>query len=147
MSLRAVVGKSKEANTQAMLYAFENAPALVIDCANFANPHRFSAHIPLEKLHEVFVVEVELIYTLRDALKIARKHLKELNAKTLIVTTFTYVFNYQDKRENAEIFLHAWELLAELGKDFDVLVAIKKGGGQERFLRVCDGVKLLSSKK
>jgi len=148
MSLRAVVGNHRRLNHELLLYAFENVPCLVVDCANVANPHPFASRFPLELFHKVFVVEVELIYTLRDVLKRVPRHINELGLKCVVITSFNHLFNYQDEHENREIYLHAWELMKEISQSVDVFVGVKEGGKQvQNAVMFADEVVELSKKE
>lgn len=137
MSLVGLRGSSADASL--LIYALEHAPSLVIDCSNAANPHAFFPFVNFEKFKQVFVVQAELIYTYRDVFKEIPKFAKEVGTKTIIVTTSHRVFNYQDEKENSDIFRASWARMKELSKDLDLFVGVHRS--QEHFARqYCDRI-------
>jgi hypothetical protein len=111
-------------NHALLMYAAEHIPCLVIDCANAANPHAIFPEVPLEKMSQMYVVELELLYKFRDVLVQAHCFLKRLQAQHLIVTTPGHLFNYQDELENHNIIEQSWELMRALGKTYTVVVGV-----------------------
>jgi len=135
MALIGITGSESQVNNQLMQYAAEYAPCLIIDCANYANPH--AINIPFEKLHNIYVLNTDLLYKLRDTLHQVPLLMRKINAQTLIITPFTDLFHYQDKQENQNIYEHSWELLQFLGKTYTIFVGIAPD--QEVFAqRHCD---------
>jgi len=131
--------KGEHANTALLLYALGNAPSLVIDCANCADPHSLFPYVQEEDFEEVYVIEIELLYLLRDVLKRTRKIAEERHLKCIVIPTFDYLFAYDNKEENKEIFSQCWEMVKELSKSYDILIAIHKS--HEEFAdKYCDKI-------
>jgi len=137
MVLKGVVGDRRRVNS----YLFNEAlkqTGLLIDCSNCANPHALFP-IAQEELENVHVIQVELIYVLRDVLKKVGEFCKGIGTKKVIITTFGGLFNYQDERENKNIYEHSWELMKELSQECEILVGIHHS--QEEFARkFCDSL-------
>lgn len=106
--------------------ALQNQPSLILDCANKANPHAFFPTILPEDMQTVYVMEIDLLYSFRDALKKTKQYAEELKTKTIVVTSFDHLFHYGDEEENEEIFKHAWELLSELSMHYKIYISISK---------------------
>ncbi len=122
-----------------MLFAARHRPSLIIDCANAANPHALFPEVPMEALHDIYVVELELLYKFRDVLKKAPDIVGSIGAKCVAITTFEGLFHYRDEEENYNIHEHAWELMRELSQHAPVLVGITPK--QKHFaLRYCDKI-------
>ena len=127
MTLIGIRGDAGFVNPKLLLYAVQNSPCLVIDCANAANPHAIFPLYPDEAaLCRVQVIQVELIYTFRDVLKQLYETGDFQNTKKIVITTFHHLFNYGNEKENREIYRHAWELMAKLGETCEVLVGVAK---------------------
>ena len=124
MGLVAVHGDSGSADHAVMSYALSHTPTIVIDCANVANVHRWFSLFPYADYSQVYVYEFELLYKLRDALLVVEAEARKRHAGVIVVTSMRHLFHYQNDAENAELYSQAWELLAALGKKFDVRVAI-----------------------
>jgi hypothetical protein len=124
MALIGIHGDPKEVNTNVMFTALEREPTLVIDCANGANPHAFYPFVTEEAFHSTYVVEVELIYKLRDVIKQAPKMMRKLGVQSVFVTTFHRLFAYDNDEENQAIYEHTWILLSELATRYTVMVGI-----------------------
>ncbi|MBS3163843.1 hypothetical protein J4439_00250 [Candidatus Woesearchaeota archaeon] len=124
--LAAFRGKTREVNARLLRLAFERLPSLVLDCAACADPMALP-FASQEELEAVFVVEIDLLYSLRDALLQADALASALDARVVIVTTFHHLFHYQDEAENAAVVGHIWELFSALGERRDVLVGVKEG--------------------
>lgn len=124
MVLWGVVGVRKAVNEALMRYALTHTPCIIVDCANIANIHKWFPLFPQTDYASVYVHELELLYKLRDALITVEQDAQRLNAQTIVVTSMRHLFSYQNAAENAEVYAHAWELLATLGKEFDVRVAV-----------------------
>ncbi len=123
MAVRGIVGNAKDVNHIVMIAAAQRLPVLVLDCANCANPHAYP-DVFMDKLESVYVIEIELVYKLRDVLKTAFRVASELRCSRIVITTFHRLFHYQDALENKDVYEHAWELIRDLGKTHDVLVAV-----------------------
>ncbi|MBN1385809.1 hypothetical protein JW968_02400 [Candidatus Woesearchaeota archaeon] len=124
-------------NHDLLLRAFEKR-SLILDCANCANPHSLFPEIPYEKFHDVFVLEVEIIYKFRDTLKEMDRIMQSIRAERLIVTPFDRLFYYDDEKERENVLEHAWELMKGISKRYDVYVGVKKQEDNAR--RYCDKV-------
>jgi len=114
--------KTIDDNFELVLHALKNPPSLILDCANVANPHRFYPYVPYENYRRTYVIAVDAIYRFRDTLKRADKIADSLGVRTIVITSFDKLFNYQDKEENANIIDHCQELIKKLGKEYDVHV-------------------------
>ncbi|MFH0978383.1 MAG: hypothetical protein V1837_03715 [Candidatus Woesearchaeota archaeon] len=118
--------KGEYANTELLLYAITNKPSLIIDCANCADPHSLFPFVFPEDFVDVHVIEIELLYLLRDVLKRTGALADELKLRCVVIPTFDYLFAYDDKEENNEIFSQCWKLIKDLSLDHNVVVAIHK---------------------
>ena len=107
--------------------AFEKRPCLLIDCSNSANPYRI--HIEEEWLDEVFVINAEVIYRFRDALKKVRLEMNKLKLKVLLVTSLGALYSYSDAVEDKNVIMNCWELLKELSADFEIFAAADEYSG------------------
>ncbi len=125
MTLIGIVGNSGSyINHKLLLYAANHSPSLIIDCANSANPHSIYPSISLEKMAQVYVIELELLYKLRDVLLQTPLIIKKKGIKCIIVTTSDHLFHYQDEIENQNIIEHSWELMKDIGKSNLILVGL-----------------------
>jgi hypothetical protein len=124
MSLRGIRASRKTANKAAIIYALEHSPALVVDCSNCANIHKFFPDHPQAKFDEVYVLELELLYKYRDTLLQVHNLAVSRGCRTIVVTSATHMMHYGDEGENLEMFTHIWENLQELGRMYDVVVAV-----------------------
>jgi len=112
----------KTDNDEIILYALDNVPSIILDCANAANPHRFFGKAPEENFRQAYVVPVDAIYRFRDTLKVAGNISRQHGAKVICITSFDYLFNYQDEEENKNVIEHCWELILQLDKEFTVVL-------------------------
>ena len=125
MTLIGIIGNSGSfINHKLLLYAANHTPSLVIDCANAANPHFLYPSVSLEKMSQVYVIELELLYKFRDVLLRVPSLIKNRNIKSVIVTTSNHLFHYQDEIENQNLIEHSWELMKSIGKNNLVLVGL-----------------------
>lgn len=131
-----LVGLKGDRDHHVIDLAIQNQPSLIIDCANKASPHSFFPQYLPENLNNVYVIEVDLIYSFRDVLKNAKRYVKELGAKLVVVTSFDYLFNYGDEEENREVLEHTWELMQELAREVDVVVSTGKDKLAKRYCEV-----------
>jgi hypothetical protein len=116
---------------------------MFIDAANVANPHSVFPFIPQEgRFANVHVVQVEVLYKLRDALKFMPMWMGERGLEKMIVTTFTGLFDYGDESENSDVFEHTWELMSEMSKRYTLIVGIddRKHMHRELVRRYCKNV-------
>ena|SRR3989344_610237 len=137
MTLTCIKEDSSKININLLIYAFENPPSLVLDCNNASNPHFLFPYIALEKLDSVYIIEIELIYKLRDTLKVTRNIVKQLEIKTIVITPFNKLFNYNNEKENYQVLLHSWELIRNLSFNYDVVVGIKDKFNEKIASRFC----------
>ena len=134
MGLIGIQGNSESAiNRKLLLYASQHLPALIIDCANAANPHSLYPTVPFEHMNRMFVIELELLYKFRDVLLRIPGMAKKLRVQCIVITTSDHLFNYQDKEENQNIFRHSWELMQSIGEKHTIVVGIRKGSLHEPF--------------
>jgi hypothetical protein len=131
-----IVGNRYDVNKSLLKYAVENSPSLFIDCANCANPHKLFPQFQYEQLNDVYVMEVELLYTFRDVLKLLPKTADRLGTKTIIITTFGGLFNYDDTAENDDVLEHAWSIIRKIGKDYNIIIGLK----ENRYGKYCSEV-------
>ncbi len=142
MVLVGVIGEARKINRELMLFAAENTPSLILDCANCANPHALYPAIPEEKLDNVFVLEVELLYKLRDTLRRLPIMKKRFSLNLIVVTTIGTLINYGDEEENKEVMLYCWELLKKHSATCDIHVALAPGSAHEEASKqFCDVIK------
>ena len=116
--LTAIKGPKNDVNNTLMNYATKIAPVLIIDCANWADPHTF-VFTPPETLQKIYVMQAEIIYKLRDILK----QLNGLKLNKILVTTFS-LFDYGDDKENHDLFEHSWQLLQKLSARHEIFVGV-----------------------
>lgn len=114
--LIAVRGKS--ANYALLDYARKNIPCLIVDCANVADPHSLPFENP-QVLDQIYVIQAEVIYSLRACLK----KLNKLRTDTILITTFR-LFDYGDENENRNIYKHCWILIKNISKRKTVVIGI-----------------------
>jgi len=103
-------------------YALNHPPSLVIDCANCANPHKFYTRAPYENFKKTYVIAVDAIYRFRDTLKSAGQIADKLGVKTIIITSYKYLYNFNDEEEVQDVIAHCKEIISELNKKYLVLV-------------------------
>ena len=89
-------------NHELILYALNNTPSLILDCANRANPHRFYTQVPYENFKKCYVIPVDAIYRFRDTLKQTEEIANGLGVKCIVITYFGKLFDYGDKQETAK---------------------------------------------
>jgi hypothetical protein len=106
-------------NSSILHYACRKAPVLFFDCANCANPHSLFP-MPMEKLHDVYVISAESLYKFRDTVKQLPSIANELNVNRIIITSFNSLFNYDDEDEVRDIHEYCWEMIHDMSKDFDI---------------------------
>lgn len=136
MALIALINKTWEkANNEVFMYGSEHLPCLVIDCANFADPHRFYPDISLEQMQHMYVFELELLHRFRDVLRQLPLYAKRHQVQSVIVTTCDHLINYQDEQENRDIYQHAWELMRKMGGRWDIVAAVLRDSGQCHWAR------------
>jgi hypothetical protein len=104
-------------------YAAKNVPILLIDCSNCANPHKLYPKFGYKELNSIYVIPVELIYSFRDVLKKIPEIMESLEINNLAVSSFSHLINYQDEEENNSIYEHAWDLLRELSKKYNIVIS------------------------
>jgi hypothetical protein len=127
MALKSLRGDRKKVNPLILSYAVKNKPALIIDCANCANVLAIAPYVNVDELDKVFVIELEMLYKFRDTLLETEKTAKNLGVSLIVVTTIGRMFNYNDEYENKMINFQIWEILRELGEEFEVLVGVEFG--------------------
>jgi uncharacterized protein (UPF0305 family) len=102
-----------------MFYAINNAPSLILDCAN---PHMFYPHVNPDKFRETFVVPVDAIYRFRDTLMKADSFAESLNAGIIAITSYHRLYSYGDDEEKHNVLMHAEELIRKLAVKYAVVV-------------------------
>jgi hypothetical protein len=124
MGLISIEGESCSVNKRLMTKAFEEKPSLIIDCGNAADPFKLFPKVQEEELHNVFVINAEAIYRLRDSLKQAISWSRKIGARCIIVTTIHTLFSYDDETENYNVLEHCWEIMSEISKEYPLYVGI-----------------------
>lgn len=124
MGLTVMTGSRKAVDHALISYALTHTPSIIIDCSNVANIHKWFPLFPDADYDNVFVYEFELLHKFRDALIRVKK--AQHPVKAIVVTSMHHLFHYQNEGENHEVYLHAWELLDELARTYDVRVAIDR---------------------
>ncbi|MFH1850586.1 MAG: hypothetical protein ABH879_10505 [archaeon] len=124
MTLVGIRGNHHAVNRELLLHAFDNTPALILDCANCANPHSLFPEVEFEKFDSVYVIEIELLYKLRDTLKRVPAMAKSLGLKSIVITSGHHLFDYSNDEENNNIYEHSWELMKEISDNLDIMVAV-----------------------
>lgn len=133
-----LVGRTGDSiNTDLLALALSKTPCIVLDAANCANPHLLFPFVEFENFKSVYVVQAEIIYTFRDALKELAQRADEIGTKTIIITTFSRLFHYQNERENEDVYDHSWELMKKVSLNYDVTVGVHISQ-MERAKKYCD---------
>ena len=109
-------------NFELVLHALNNPPSLILDCANCANPHRFYPYVPYENYKRTYVISIDAIYRFRDTLKDTKKIAENLNVKTIVITSFDYLYAFGDDEEVDLVIEHCKELIMKLSKNLDVFM-------------------------
>jgi hypothetical protein len=127
-------------NAEILIRAVERAPSLLIDCSNCADAHQLFPFVDEEQLKSIYVIEVELLYLLRDVLKRTDAIARGIGAKCILVTQFSYLFSYNDEDENKNLLEHCWKLLRRLADSYEVIVGIHESY-EELAKEHCDTIK------
>ncbi|MBL8013152.1 MAG: hypothetical protein JNN05_04830 [Candidatus Omnitrophica bacterium] len=126
-------------NFQLIRYASEHLPAILVDCANAACPHRYYPMINLSAMQQIYVFELELLHKFRDVLKRVPLYIRNLKVKSIIVTTSDRLINYHDEKENNDIYTHCWVLMKKIGQTNDIVVGVAPHSHQYNYaVRFCD---------
>lgn len=110
--------------------ALKFTPALFIDSANCSDIHRFN-HFPMENYIGLHIVPAESLYRFLPTIKSIPELVERTNSRAVFITTFTHLFDYDDEVEVNDVFNNAWELLRNLGKEYNIFVGIEKGSIHE----------------
>ena len=94
-----IKGPRKKTNTILLEKAVQFQPSLLIDCSRAANPYRLRGVGP-EDFQHVYVIEVEMLYKLRDVVDSIPCIIHEKNIRTVVITDWSSVFHYQNEYEN-----------------------------------------------
>lgn len=132
MTLTILYGNRHAVNHMVLWSATQQLPTLIIDGANYADPHRILSFGDAEVCDEIFVLETELIYKLRDAVSDLAQHALTAKTKRVCFTTFDALFNYQDAVENNAVFSQVWLLLRRAAIKYDIIVGVRAGSTQEQ---------------
>ena len=104
----------------------------------FCRPHRFYPQIGIEELQRIYIFELELLHKFRDVLRYLPLYAKQLGVTSIIVTTSDHLINYQDEEENKDIYLHAWQLLRQISRNYNVVAGVSRDSAQYRLaLKYC----------
>lgn len=133
MGLVGISGNPRKVNNSIMQLALDNTPCIVLDCVTAADAHKFFAHTTEDALENAWVIEIELLYKLRDALKIVPQWMTEKKCNKLFITCNRHLFHYQDENENRNVYAHIWDLLLQLGWKYDIVVALTPHSVQYAF--------------
>jgi hypothetical protein len=131
--LVAYKGDKKIVNRSLLLKAFEEVPSLILDCGNAADVHALFQNIREDKLHDVYVINLEAIYRFRSGLQGASLWAKRLKIKQIIVTTADMLYSYDDEIENDNVLEHCWEIMKGISKKYPIKVGITKGQAHQKF--------------
>ena len=118
--------------------AFEVVPSLIFDCENCVNLHRFSEYYDL--FENVYVLEVELLYKFRKAVKQIPKYQKKLSVKRVVITNFRHLFDHGCIDERVDVLEDAWSNLKKVSRDIEVIIGIQGILQRSIALRYCDKV-------
>jgi hypothetical protein len=136
MGLIGIIGNSDSSiNRKMLMLAARNAPSLIVDCANCANPHAMFNIADIDKLNEIYVIELELLYKFRDVLLRVPSIMRRIEGRMIVVTTSDHLFNYQDETENKNVLEHAWYLLRKIGERYSVFVGLNYSSKQLRLAK------------
>lgn len=139
MALIGFTGTLYTVNFHLVRYASQHLPAIMIDCANAACPHRYYPMIDLSDMQQIYVFELELLHKFRDVLKRLPLYVKRLNARSIIVTASDHLINYHDDKENHDIYMHAWQLMKRMSTKTDILVGVDLKSSQHGYaVKFCD---------
>ncbi len=118
--------------------AFEELPSIIFDCENCVKPHRFSCYYDL--FDEVYVLEVELLYKFRKAIKNIPIYKEKLKVKRVVITNFRHLFDHGNIDEKVDVLEDALKELKIVSKDITIIIGIE--GVLQRSLanRYCDEV-------
>lgn len=123
--LTCVYGEEGHADDRLIAHAIRNAPSLILDCSNSVNPKRFYHLMPDESLFaSASVIQIEVIYSLRDALLELESTLEKSGMKSLVITNFDHLFHYSWEEENEAVMRHSWEIIERISKSIDVFTSI-----------------------
>lgn len=125
MALIGLIGKNQRCINHDLINCAINAlPAILIDCANSADPHRYYPQVNLEIMQRIYVFELELLHKFRDVLRRVPLYAKKLEAKIIVVTTSDHLLNYHNEKENRDVNIHAWELMRRIGDSHEIVVGV-----------------------
>jgi hypothetical protein len=136
MPIVVLCGNRHIVNSEVLRSAASHTTALIIDGANAADPHTMLQYTKPENLDEIFVLETELIYKLRDAIVEISSLAKEADTNYVFFTTFDALFNYQDEEENQDVYRQVWLLLRQAAIKYHILVGVRAGSMQETYGRM-----------
>jgi hypothetical protein len=122
--IQAIVGERKVVNYQLAEIAAKYRPTLVFDTGNFMNPHKLHPHIPLEQFTQIYVIEIQLLYKFLSALQQHKRIIPE-HTKTICVTSFHMLMNYQNDIENNAVLEQCLEILRTLAKTYRVYIGVQ----------------------
>jgi hypothetical protein len=95
---------------------------LLIDANNCANIHKVKAE--LHQFENVYTIAAESLYRFIPTLKSIPQFKEQYQVEIIAITCFDKLFNYQDSEENQNIISYAWELIANLSKKYNIIVAV-----------------------
>lgn len=143
MPLIAITGtSSSRINRELVRRAAEHLPAILVDCAGCADPHRYYPDIDLTAMQNIYVFELDLLHKFRDVLRQLPVYVKRLNARIIIVTTSDHLFNYHNEYENLDVYAHAWQLMKQIGARHEIVAGVKAESVQRPLaLKYCSEIK------
>ncbi|MFW5990742.1 MAG: hypothetical protein ACOCQX_00795 [Candidatus Nanoarchaeia archaeon] len=121
---------SRALNDKLIAFALNSTPTLFIDCAGCSDIHRFKGY-PVENFQRLYIVPAESLYRFLPTIKSIPELARQTDAEKIFISSFNHLFDYDDKEENYDIFVYAWQLLRKLGKEFDIFAGIKTGSVHE----------------
>lgn len=136
MALIGLIGKNQRRINHDLINCAINAlPAILIDCANSADPHRYYPQVNLETMQRIYVFELELLHKFRDVLRQVPLYAKKLEARIIVVTASDHLLNYHNEKENRDINIHAWELMRRIGDSYEIVVGVYPRSEQYAFAK------------
>lgn len=110
-------------NSQELIsYALKNTPALIIDCANAADPHTYFPYHNEDSFDNTYILSVDLLYKFRDSLLKTQKFIQEKKIKVIVVTSYSKLFHYNNDLENKMVLNHCYEIMRTLSKKTPVII-------------------------
>ena len=131
MAALGIVGNRREVDRMLVQEGLKE-PCLFIDCSNCTDPHKVAC-ADEQSLRNFYVIPAESLYRFRPTLDKIEEIAKTLQVQRVIISTFSRLFNYDDKEENKDVYEYAWNIFSSL--ELPVLVGIEQGSVNEHIVR------------